>query len=258
MHIFSKSAPPSITRASRSTRLLLMGLPLLAVSLAGCGGGSSQNSSNSAEVRDFNAIPDSGVASVTVGGSLLPGSTLNVNGSVVSGQSFLSASSYTYITAAALSASFTLSAFSSTTYPSSAQTLTTGTYYTEILFGRGDVATTDPRYPTLRVVADDRTSPASGDARLRIVQAAPDLGNVDVLVGGQVVASNVGYQSIGSYLNVTAGNQTVQVNRAGTSTVLVAAQTVTLSTGQLYSLFVVEPTLTPSPGYNIQLQSDAS
>lgn len=256
MQVIPRSAPREAARAGRSARLLRAGLPILAAALAGCGGGGA-GSSNSVSVRDFNAIPDSGAATVVVGGDTLPGSTLSVNGNVISGQSFLTASSYTDVAAGARQTTFALSSFPGTTYPSASQTLTAGTFYSEMLFGRADVAASDARSPAVVTVADDRTAPPSGDARLRIVQAAPDIGSVDVLVDGQVTAGAVAYQNVGSYLNVTAGNHTVQVNKAGTSAVLVPAQTVSLTSGQLYSLFAVEPTLTPTPAYALQLQSDA-
>lgn len=237
----------------RERRLLLLAriatvfcLALLVAALAGCGGGSGSGSP--VYMRAINACPN--------GGQM----TLQVNGSATNGsQGFFLASPYLYVGDGSTNVSFALSANSGTSYQTINQSLTDGGYYSSIVFGRADVtSTSDPRYPKVQLATDDRTVPPTGDARLRIVHAAPDASNVDVLIDGQVVASNVAYGKIGSYLNVTAGNRTVQINQAGTSTALVTAQQVTLTAGQIYSLFAVEPTVTPSPVYGIQLLSDAN
>ena len=45
---------------------------------------------------------------------------------------------------------------------------------------------------------------------------------------------------------------TIQVNQSGTGTVLVPAQTITLNAGQVYTLFVIEPVVSATPGYSVQ------
>ena len=242
---------------SPSPGLPLLGALTLAAALAGCGGGGTSNPATVAHVRGFNAVPDGTTALISVNNSTLPGSVTGSNGTVTNGLGFLQASPYSAEAVSTGNFLFTLTSSAAATFPAVTQALTQGTYYSAFVVGRaGITASSDARYPRLLVVTDDRTLPPTGDARLRIVQAAPDAGNVDVLINGAVAASSIAYQSVGNYLNETAGDLTVQVNKAGTNTVLVPATTITLSSGQLYTLLADEPYLTPSPAYSVQLQTD--
>lgn len=243
-----------------SRRFFLLGVMALATALTGCGGSSGGGNSQSvSHVRGYNAVPDSTTAIIKVGSNTLPGSVTSSNGTVTTGQGFLQASSYTSQPISTASVTFTLTSNSAVSYPAVSQALAGGTYYSAFVFGRaGITSAADPRYPQIQVSVDDRTAPPVGDARLRLVHAAPDAGNVDVVLDGQTVASNIAYKSVGDYLNVVAGDRTIQINKAGTSTALVPATTVTVSAGQLYSILVVEPFLIPSPTFSLQPQSDAS
>jgi hypothetical protein len=64
---------------------------------------------------------------------------------------------------------------------------------------------------------DDSTGP-DGEAGVRVVHASPDAPNVDVLVDGSEVLSDVPYLAASDYLEVPAGGRNVQVNAAGTTT----------------------------------------
>ncbi|HEX3319538.1 MAG TPA: DUF4397 domain-containing protein [Terriglobales bacterium] len=55
-------------------------------------------------------------------------------------------------------------------------------------------------------------------ARLRVVHASPDAPNVDVLVDGKSVLTNVPYATASDYLTVTAGTRRIEVRPTGTST----------------------------------------
>jgi hypothetical protein len=217
--------------------------------LAGCGG--TGGSSSLALIRAINTSPNGGTATVDVNGG-----PVGVSGS---GQAFKQASEYDLINSGSPQFSFTLSSQSGTSYPTLNPSLATDVYYSAILFGRADVtSSSDARYPQIKVVADDRTVPPSGQARLRIIHAAPDAGNVDVLEttpSSQTLAGGVVYTTVGAYSNFAAGSITVQVNAAGTGTVLAPAQIVTLAAGHLYSLFVLEPTVVP-PTYSVGLLDD--
>lgn len=228
----------------------LAGLGLLggAALLAGCGGSGSSNSA-SPQVRAVNALSNGGNA------------TIFVNGTTVSGsQSYFSASGYQSLGNAASSVTFTLSGVSSgTSFPPVTANLLIGNYYSAILVGRADItAPVDPRYPSVIVTADTLTTPSSSQAELQIVQAAPDAGGVDILVNGTTVASGAAYKSVSSYFGEPSGNVTVQVSQTGSNTVLVTPQTLSLSSGHVYTIYVVEPTITPTPGYGIQDTDDTS
>lgn len=58
-------------------------------------------------------------------------------------------------------------------------------------------------------------------ARLRVLHASPDAPNVDVLVDGNKVLSNVPYSAVSSYLTLTAGTHRITVNAAGTATTVI-------------------------------------
>jgi hypothetical protein len=49
------------------------------------------------------------------------------------------------------------------------------------------------------------TPNTSGKASIRFINGSPDVGNIDVLVNGKVVASNVGYTQISAYASLTVG-----------------------------------------------------
>ena len=55
-------------------------------------------------------------------------------------------------------------------------------------------------------------------ARIRIVHASPDAPNVDVLVDGKSVLTNVPYATASDYLTVTAGTRRIEVRPTGTNT----------------------------------------
>ena len=194
-------------------------------------------------MRAINLCPDGGNATVSVN---------NVNSTGT--QIFKQASAYSSVNVGANFFSFTLSNKSGTSYPAINVNLTKGNFYSAFLFGRGDVTnSSDPRYPQLIVVTDDRTLPAGTNARLRVVQGAPDGGSATFLLNGTAIGTNLGYTTIGGYQDVPSGNASVQVTAPGTSG---ATQTVNLLAGHLYTLSFIEPTLTPNGTYGTQLSND--
>ena len=62
----------------------------------------------------------------------------------------------------------------------------------------------------------------SGHAQLRVVHASPDAPNVDVLVDGKIVLTNVAYEAASNYLTVSAGSrmfaQSIRTSLARTPT----------------------------------------
>jgi hypothetical protein len=67
---------------------------------------------------------------------------------------------------------------------------------------------------------DDNTGPDS-EARVRVVHASPDAPNVDVLIDGAAVLTDVPFGAASAYLPVEAGDRELQVRAAGTSTVVI-------------------------------------
>lgn len=216
--------------------------------LAGCSGSSSDSSGN-AEVRVVNACSNGGSSTVSVNGS-----------SISSNQNYFSASSYNSKGGGTSSLSFSLSNNSSISYPAAIQNFLAGNFYSLILVGRADITSpSDPRYPTLIVASDTFTTPSTNQASVRFIHAAPDAGNVDVLINGTTALTNIAYKSIGSYISEPSGNVTFQYNQTGTSTALVSSQTIGLSAGHVYTFYIVEPTVTTTPPvYGLQDTDDSS
>ncbi len=75
-------------------------------------------------------------------------------------------------------------------------------------------------------------------ANLQVFNASPDAGDVDLLVNNRVEVSDLVGDEFSQYQEVDAGNQTLQVNQAGTSRTLVA-QNVQLRAKADYTVIVV-------------------
>ena len=80
----------------------------------------------------------------------------------------------------------------------------------------------------------DTTAPVS-TAQVRVVHASPDAPNVDVLVDGAAVLTNVPFKGSSNYLDVPAGSRNLRVRATGTSTVVID-QTAAVTTGKRYTV----------------------
>lgn len=84
---------------------------------------------------------------------------------------------------------------------------------------------------------DDNRLPVTGQARLRVVNAAPSVGAVDVALRyGPELAHNLFAGQTGGYLNVAAGSWTLEVRRAGTGNVLLTVPGMTFREHTVYTL----------------------
>ena len=64
------------------------------------------------------------------------------------------------------------------------------------------------------------TSCGSGTAtKLRVVNASPNQGNLDVLIDGKSVATMLGYINATDYLSTTSGSRHLQLEQSGTTTI---------------------------------------
>jgi hypothetical protein len=75
-------------------------------------------------------------------------------------------------------------------------------------------------------------------AQLRVVHASPDAPNVDVLVDGKIVLTDVPYETASKYLTVAAGSRKIEVRATGGSTDVINA-TVPLATNKPYTVLAV-------------------
>ncbi|MFI5109627.1 MAG: DUF4397 domain-containing protein [Terriglobales bacterium] len=87
-------------------------------------------------------------------------------------------------------------------------------------------------------------------ASMRFVHASPDAPNVDVLVDGKTVATNLPFTSVSpgnGYLTITAGGRLVEVRPTGTGTDLVNASNVSFSSHLQYTVFFTGLVTPPPP-----------
>jgi hypothetical protein len=85
------------------------------------------------------------------------------------------------------------------------------------------------------VVIDDR-SPVANGARIRFVHASPDAPAVDIAVaGGPVLFSDVSFKEVEAGITVPAGTYDLEVRLAGTSTVVLPLNDITLGEGFAYT-----------------------
>ncbi len=230
------SLPP--VRMARGVAVSLVSALSLAL-LAGCGG---SGGTDSARLRAVDAATDSGTANILVNSSATYGD-----------QSYFAVSSYFYIGSG--SSSFTALAntqSSSTQARTNSYSLSDGQFYTAYLVGRPTTALpTNTGFSEILVTNDSKPTLTGNQAAIRVIDAAPDAGGVDVLVNGSAPApsfSGVTFQKavdntfVGTYIPVPAGTLSVRVNLTGTSKAIIPATTVNVQAGRGYTLLVTEPT----------------
>lgn len=88
----------------------------------------------------------------------------------------------------------------------------------------------------LALEEDRRWAPFKGKrSALRVWHNSPDAPNVDVVVNGDVVLSDVPFGTASDYLVVPADTYSVQVNVAGTNTAVFGPADITLKKGEAYT-----------------------
>lgn len=137
------------------------------------------------------------------------------------------------------------------------QTFVKNSYYT--------VATIGPAPGiALRILTDGDTTPASGDYKLRLIDASPTAGGVDVYVtpaGGSIAGTqpqliNFQFGQVApAYLQLSASLSEVQIARTGTASVFFTG-TFTPTAGDVYSGFFLDPQAPASSPYGLLLVKD--
>jgi Domain of unknown function (DUF4397) len=89
------------------------------------------------------------------------------------------------------------------------------------------------------LLTDDMSRPAGGKSKVRLIQAIPGEGAVDLTTGGDVLISNARFPSASDYQEVPAGSVDVEVRKAGSDEVLAKASNVKLPSGSISSLVAV-------------------
>jgi len=91
-------------------------------------------------------------------------------------------------------------------------------------------------------IAPSFAQDCAAGASLRILNLSPDAGAVDVLVGGQVVATNVAVSAASGFVPVSTGTIQVQINKTGTTTAVVGPVDVTTTAGGRVTIVTVTQT----------------
>jgi hypothetical protein len=86
--------------------------------------------------------------------------------------------------------------------------------------------------------SDDLTAPESGKAHVRFIQMSADAPAVDVaLDGGNVVFPNVAFKQGTTFTPLAAGSYDLEVRVAGTQTVVLDLEPITVDNGKIYTVF---------------------
>jgi hypothetical protein len=93
---------------------------------------------------------------------------------------------------------------------------------------------------SLRIVKDDHSSPAAGKARVRVVHASSDAGEIDVFVAGQQdpIADGVNAATVSDYDEIDAVNGTLEVRPDGETRALHTLRGVQIEPGRSYTVVV--------------------
>jgi hypothetical protein len=91
-----------------------------------------------------------------------------------------------------------------------------------------------------QVFTDNVTTPAAGNAHIRVIHTSPNAPAVDIAVrGGAVLIPNLAYPAASNYLPVPANTYNLEVRAAGTMTVALPLNGVKLDAGKVYTVFAV-------------------
>lgn len=109
-----------------------------------------------------------------------------------------------------------------------------GEYYTIFAVPGDDDAA------SLRIVEDDFSYPASGKARVRVVHASRDLGELDVFASGRdnELFDGVDFQSVTDYDEIDPWSGALEVRAENERTTLLMIPDVTLQAGKVYTVVI--------------------
>lgn len=85
--------------------------------------------------------------------------------------------------------------------------------------------------------SDTLTAPAAGNAKIRLVQASPDAGNVEFWIDADSIRNNVPFRTVTNMQEVKAEKYSFSIRAKGTTTVL-AKSDLTLEEGKIYTLLL--------------------
>jgi len=112
--------------------------------------------------------------------------------------------------------------------------LSSGSHYTLVAYDKPDGKV------ELVAFSDNLTPPPSGKAKVRIIHAAPEIGDVDVYaVGRDALFTGINSGSESSYSDVDPMEVTLQIRPEGKSNALLSVNKVQFEAGKVYTIVVV-------------------
>lgn len=93
---------------------------------------------------------------------------------------------------------------------------------------------------TLKIVADNLVPPPAGKAKVRVIQASPDAGEIDIYAKGQERAlfSRLDFKSEAGYAEIDPMSVTLEVRPEGKKDSLLTVPGVRFEVGKIYTLIV--------------------
>lgn len=100
------------------------------------------------------------------------------------------------------------------------------------------------------ILTDDNTPPNGGQMKLRIVNASPDINNLDVYIGSPgngvqnatPAVSNLAFQSASAYQSLAPGNYELYFTPTGQKRILIDSGTISFSAGQIRTIVALDTT----------------
>jgi hypothetical protein len=144
---------------------------------------------------------------------------------------------------------------------------TTNPYFSgSVSIGSGDTTLiSDNVFSSINLASfsDDNTAPASGNVKLRFINAAPSVGSVDIYVvtsgtgiGGLSPQLSLTYPNASGYIPVTAGNYDIVMTQAGAQNVISGLNvTYTFTAGQVRTIVIIDSAQGGAP-YNQLVLND--
>ena len=221
--LFQSSAPQSFTDGGIYTIGIFpsLGGKLVNALVLTNNGGSTYLTNPLARVKAVNAIPDSTLINFKANGTAL-----------LSSVPFMGSSTYVTTAAGQRTLQIEASSVPGTIIASAAVTLSPALDYT--MLALGSIA-----QPRLVVLTDDNTVPATGFAKIRFVNAANGVGNVDVLLDFASRATGIAPGTASAYFAVTPKTDyTITFTTPGGVTQLATLNPAQLDANAVYSAYL--------------------
>ena len=99
----------------------------------------------------------------------------------------------------------------------------------------------DGRSANLRVIDDELDAPVSGKARVRLVQAGSDAGEVDIVASGKTdrIFDAIDFQTVTRYKDIEPMNGSLEIRAQGQPVTVAAVPNALMEAGRSYTLVIV-------------------